>query len=129
MIVIDQPFRRRRDRASFVDRLGIHAVGIQQYRRVVRESACQRVPLDRFRRHTLRKCKAPRMLLETLQAEELFADRCGAVPRRRRRAPENAADEGYQNGLSAAHSCAMSPMYIAGRDSRLRPTWALSRPS
>ena len=71
--------------------------------------------LGRLRCHQLRERKAPGVLLETLQAEEFLANRLQAVPRRgRRRAPEDAADEGYQNSLSAAHSCALSPLHIAG---------------
>ena len=80
MIVVDQPFRRRRDRAALVDRLGDRAIGVEQHRRVVGEPARQRMALGRLRRHRLRDREAPRVLLEALDAEELFANGLSIVP-------------------------------------------------
>ena len=80
MIVVDQPFGRRGDRAPLVDRLGDGAIGIEQHRSVVGEPTRQRMALGRLRCDGLRDREAPRVLLQALDAEEFFANRFSIVP-------------------------------------------------
>ena len=71
--VVDEPFRRRSDRALLADGLGDHAIGFAQDAAVVL-NARQQSPAP-ARRHALRGRQARGVLLEPLDAEELGADR------------------------------------------------------
>ena len=103
VIVVDQPFGRRGDRAALIDRSGNRAVGMQQNGAVVGEAAGQRMTPDRLRRDRLRGRKATRVRLQALDAEQLFANGFAAVPRRGgRSAPKDAVNDGCQFDLSAA---------------------------
>ena len=103
MIIVDEPFRRGRYRATVIDRLYRGTIGVEQRRPVVGESPRQRLPLGRSRRHDLRDCKAARMVLEALNAEQFFANGVLAIPRRRNaRAFKGAPQENFQFDLSAA---------------------------
>ena len=66
IIIVDQPFRRRRDRAPLVDRLGDIAIGMEQRRGVVGKPARQRMTFGRLRRDWLCEREAPRVLLQAL---------------------------------------------------------------
>ena len=80
MVVVDQPFGGRGDRALLANRLGDCAIGVEQHRFVVDESTRQRIALGRLRRDGLRGREAPRVFLQPLHAEELCANRVSIVP-------------------------------------------------
>src|SRR5271166_4176271 len=103
MIIVDEPFRRRRYRATVIDRLYGGTICAEQNGSIVGETRRQKSPLTRSRRHNLRDRKAAGMVLEALNAEKFFANRCSAIPRRRKTyAFEGAPQEGFQFALSAA---------------------------
>ena len=83
MIVVDQPFRRGRDRATVVDRLDRGTIGVEQNGAVFAEPPRQKPPFGRSGRHNLRNRKTAGMALKSLDAEEFFANRFFVIPRRR----------------------------------------------
>jgi len=82
VIIVDQPFRRVRYGATIIDRFYGGTILDEQRRAVVDESPRQKAPFGRSRRHDLRDCKAARMVLEPLNAEEFFANGALGIPRR-----------------------------------------------
>ncbi len=82
VIIVDQPLRCGRYWAAVIDRFYRGTIRAEQRRPVVGESSRQRLPLRRSRRHDLRDCKAARVTLEPLNAEEFFANGALAIPRR-----------------------------------------------
>ena len=74
VVVVDQPFGRRRDGAALVDRSGDRAVGVEQYGSVVGEPVGQRMTPGRLRRDRLRDREASRVLLQAFDAEQLLAN-------------------------------------------------------
>ena len=96
MIIVDEPFRGGRYGAPVIDRLYGGTICAEQHGPVVGETPRQRLPLDRSRRHDLRDRKAARMVLEPLNAEQFFANRVLAVPKKRRtRGLQGAARENF----------------------------------
>ena len=94
VVVIDQPFGRRRDGAALVDRFGDHAIGVEQDSAIVGEPARQWMTLGRPWRNCLRDRKASRVLFETFGAEQFFANRFPTDPGRGGRcATEDKASE------------------------------------
>ena len=79
VIVVDQPFRRRRHMMPFLDRLCDRAVALEQDRGIFGKAARQRLPPDPLRRYGLRGREACRVLFESLDAEELAAH-WGRIP-------------------------------------------------
>jgi hypothetical protein len=75
--VVDQPLRRRRDRAFVLDRLRQGAVGLQQDAAVVGDALPDRAPDARLRGDLLGGCQRLAVLFETLDAEDLGDDRFG----------------------------------------------------
>ena len=73
--VVDQPFRRRRDRMLVLNRPSDGAVGISSTRPFSRTRGRSGRPRLDFVRDDLRRRKALGVLLEPLQAEEFSADR------------------------------------------------------
>ena len=83
--VVDQPLRGGRDRALFAHRCADRAVRGEQHAAVVAQPSREGTPSRAPTGHALRRRQALGMLLETLDAEELGADRRFAVPLRTRR--------------------------------------------
>ena len=103
MIIVDEPFRRRRYGATLVDRLDDGAISLEQNGAIVGKPPRQRLTLGRPGRYDLRERKASRMLLEALDAEQLFANGLLVVPERRPpHAFKGAACERFQFDLSVA---------------------------
>jgi hypothetical protein len=101
VIVVEQPLGGRRDRPALPDRAGDGAIGVEQDRFVLLHPHGERPPAPRARGDRLRRCEALGMLLETLDAEELLADRLFVVPwRGLRRAPERAENRRFQSGFA-----------------------------
>src|SRR5581483_967731 len=69
--VVDEPFRRRRDRALLTDGVGDDTVGLVEDMRVVLDARQQSPSLARASAHVLRGGQALGMLLEALNAKEL----------------------------------------------------------
>jgi hypothetical protein len=75
---------------------------IEQHRRVFGEPTRKRMASDRLWYHRLGCRQAPRVLLDALDAEELFANGLPAIPRWRPvRASEGSAEESRQLDLVA----------------------------
>jgi hypothetical protein len=73
--VVDQPLRARRDRVTVVDDPGDRVIRAQQHAVVVGEAAAQRVSRARSLADSLCSREALGVLLESLDAEQLGADR------------------------------------------------------
>ena len=73
MVVVDQPFRGRRDCAALADRLGDRAMGVEQCPAIVVQARSQRPDGAGPRRDALRGREAFSVLLETLGAEDFGA--------------------------------------------------------
>ena len=103
VIVVEQPFGGRRDRAALADCVRDRAIGVEQGRFVLLQAGGERPPARRLRGDDLGHRETLRMLLEPLDAEELLADGLFAVPRRSlRRSPERATEHRSQSGPPAA---------------------------
>ena len=103
MVVIDEPFRRGRDRTSVIDRLYGGTIRVEQNGSIFGETCRQKAPLTRSRRHNLRDRKTASMVLEALNAKKFFANGFSAIPRRRKTyAFKGASQENSQFDLSAA---------------------------
>ena len=85
--VVDQPFRRRRDRALLADGGGDDAVRLAEHATVVLDARQQAPPPARPVRDGLGRRQALGVLLESLDAEELGTDRALARRRRDQRVP------------------------------------------
>ena len=73
--VVDQPFRRRGDRALLPDGLGNRAIRLEQHPPVVLDARQQPTALPRRGRDLLGGSEALGVLLETLAAEEFGPNR------------------------------------------------------
>ena len=103
MIIVDQPFRCGRYRATVVDRLDGGAIGLEENRSIFAEPPRKELPLGRLGRYDLRNRETARMILEALNTEEFFANGIFAIPRRRyAHGLKGAPQENFQFGLSAA---------------------------
>ena len=81
VIVVDQPFGRRRDGAALIDRAGDHAVGMRADTAPLSASRPAKwMAPGRPRRDRLRDREASRVLFEALDAEQLCANGFLAVP-------------------------------------------------
>ena len=80
VVVIEQPFGGRRDRATFARGRRDGPIGGEQHQLVVAQSRAQRPAGCWSLRDLLRGGEAARMLLEALNAEELFAQDLVTVP-------------------------------------------------
>ncbi len=79
--VVDEPFRRRRDRALLADGVGDHAVRVAKHAAVVFHALQQPPPPTRPPHDALGRRQALGVLLESLDAEELGTDRVvGGLP-------------------------------------------------
>jgi hypothetical protein len=83
--IVDQPFRRRRDRTVLVGRLRQRAIGTEQDLAIVAQPGGERVPGSRSWRDPLCGREGLRVLFEALDAEEFGADGRLARPERERR--------------------------------------------
>ena len=100
IIVVDQPFRRRRDAVPLVDRCGQIAVGGEQDRSVIGEPACQWLAAKGMRCYGLGGRKASRMLFDAFRTEQFVADGILIVPGwRAGRKTEGATKESFQQNL------------------------------
>ena len=70
VVIVDEPFRRRRDGALLTHRPGNGAIRFKQHAAIVDHARQERTPLARSLRHTLRQCEGFGVLLETLGAEQ-----------------------------------------------------------
>src|SRR5216117_600913 len=73
--VVDEPFRRRGDRALLTDGVGDHAIRLAEHATVVFDTLQQSPPPARLPQGALGGRQALGVLLEALDAEELGADR------------------------------------------------------
>ena len=97
VIVVEQPFRGRRDRPAFIGRLGQAAIGLEQDAFVVGQAVDERQAGGRRRRDGLVCGEAFRVLLQPFDAEKLAADGIFVIPQRIRScAPQDAPHKRYQ---------------------------------
>ena len=82
MVIVEQPFRGRSDGALFAHRPSDGAIGREQHGFVVAQPCAERWATYRLRCDLLCDGEAGRMLLETLDAEELCAQELVIVPGR-----------------------------------------------
>jgi hypothetical protein len=80
VVVVGEPFGRRRDRAALADGCRDRTVRGQQHDAVVPQTRAQRLHGRRARRHGLGSGQRLGMLLEPLDAEQLGADDVEGVP-------------------------------------------------
>ena len=107
MIVVDEPFRRGRYRATLIDRSYRGSIRVDQHPSVIDQPPRQKVPLVCSGRHDLCDRKTTRMVLQAFNAEKFFANGILAIPRgRKTRALKGAPREKFQFRLSASGSCA-----------------------
>ena len=100
MIIVDQPFRGRRDRATLVGSLQQALVGGEQAGSVLGEAPRQRMPPLWLRRHFLGRRQTSRMFLDAFGAEKFFPNGLRIIPGRRR-AREQAVQKYRQLGLKS----------------------------
>ena len=113
IVVVDQPFGSRGDRAALIDCFCNRAVGIEQNSAIVGEPAGQGIALGRSRRYRLRGRQASGVLLQAFGAEQLLAHGIAAVPQGgrscRRSAPKDAVHKKCQFILSCARPARVEP--------------------
>ncbi len=80
VVVIEQPLGGRRDRPTFPRGRRNSPIGGEQHQLVVAQPRAQRPAGCRSARDLLRGGEASRMLLEALNAEELFAQDLATIP-------------------------------------------------
>src|SRR5581483_8194738 len=93
VIVVEQPFGGRDHIEPGFELRGTAAIDREQHRCVVVQSGVERKNPGWPRRHRLGVGEAFRVLLQSLDAEQLFADWRGIIPRYRRSATADAAQE------------------------------------
>ena len=104
MVVVEQPFRGRRDRPAFAGGLGDAAVGVEQDALVVAQAGDERPARCRRRGNRLVGGQALGMLLEPLDAEQLAADGLFVIPRESRSgAPKARRTSDFKGSLPFRH--------------------------